>query len=172
MHHVLDPCGGVYCVHEFVSLLFNASDAHFYLDNCMKRYLQEQMISITMNKCGNDIIRYTTRLTSILGTSSSGLSAKYAYSDLNTAWKSFSHASLILEYKMFRKLKRLDFAYLVSYDYHWRTLPFKLNYYRFQSEHRKLSRLRETLVILSKDAYDSIKQPGLTSEWHPGRILL
>lgn len=49
MRHVLNPCCGVHCVHEFVSFLLNTSNTHLYLNYCMKWYL-EQKFSVMMSK--------------------------------------------------------------------------------------------------------------------------
>jgi hypothetical protein len=69
-------------------------------------------------------------LTSILGTSANGFSANtHIVISTQPARVSLMHPKDWS--KNVQKIEKAGLAYLVSYDYHWRTLPFKLNYYRF-----------------------------------------
>ena len=141
MNYFLQPRGGMDCIHEFVPFLLNTSNTHWYLNYCMQRYLQEQIFS---HKKETDY--RNKRLAQVALPQYLGLPQVVCPQSMHKVLltqpkqKKISQVSTIYKYKIVgKKAEKAGSSYLVSYDYNWCTLSFKLNYYRFQSGQRRMS---------------------------------
>ena len=140
MNYFLQPRGRMDCIHEFVPSLLNTSNTHWYLNYCMQRYLQEQIFSHKKETNYRNKILAQVALPQYLGLPQV-VCPQSMHKVLSTQPKQkISQVSTIDKYKnVVQKAEKAGPSYLVSYDYNWCTLSFKLNYYRFQSGQRRMS---------------------------------